>query len=264
MRWINLLTMFAMPASTPSSTDLLIAENLFCFWELVGRCSKTLQVEEDYNFINLLQSDWPRRIFRLRQNMGAYSIAILTEKMQAGVLPDRITLAEYDAAIPLLENAGLVQVFSQKGMAIQLNDAQLLEPSGVEFIQVKTQEDVARFTMVASTSFGYGVAPTMVGSLVGQSSVVMLLGLVDGSEACCGLAFFDSSGHAGLHMIGTLPEYRGRGLAGTITQRLMAECREREAYICVLHASPAGAPVYERLGFQSYGNIVTYAALGNK
>lgn len=264
MRLINRLTMFAMPATTPLSTDLLIAENLFCFWELVGRCSKTLQVEEDYSFINLLQSDWPRRIFRLRQNIEASSIAILTEKMQTGVLPHRITLAEYDAAIPLLENAGLVQVFSQKGMAIQLNDAQLLEPSDVKFIQVKTQVDAARFAMVASTSFGYWVAPTMIGSLVGQSSVVMLLGLVDGSEACCGLAFFDSSGHAGLHMIGTLPEYRGRGLARTITQRLMAECQEREAYLCVLHASPAGAPVYERLGFQSYGKIVTYAALGNK
>ena len=216
--------MFAMPATTPLSTDLLIAENLFCFWELVGRCSKTLQVEEDYSFINLLQSDWPRRIFRLRQNIEASSIAILMEKMQTGVLPHRITLAEYDAAIPLLENAGLVQVFSQKGMAIQLNDAQLLEPSDAKFIQVKTQVDAARFAMVASTSFGYWVAPTMMGSLVGQSSVVMLLGLVDGSEACCGLAFFDSSGHAGLHMIGTLPEYRGRGLG-----HLFFDVREKHA-----------------------------------
>lgn len=256
--------MLAMSTSTPSSTDLLIAENLFCFWELVGRCSNTLQVEEDYSFINLLQSDWPRRIFRLQQNIEAYFIAKLVEKMQAGVLPHRITLAEYDAAIPLLEDAGLVQVFSQKGMAIQLNDAQPLEPSDVEFIHVKTQVDAARFAMVASASFGYWVAPKMIGSLVGQSSVVMLLGLVDGSETCCGLAFFDSRGHAGLHMIGTIPEYRGRGFAGTITQRLMAGCREREVSLCVLHASPAGVPVYERLGFETYEKIVTYAALGNK
>ncbi|HUW07186.1 MAG TPA: GNAT family N-acetyltransferase [Williamwhitmania sp.] len=255
--------MFAMP-STPSSTDLLIAENLFCFWELVGRCSKTLQEEQGYSFINLSQSDWPCRIFRLQQNIGVEFVSKMVEKMRTGELPHRITLSEYDAAIPLLEDAGLVQVFSQKGMAIQLNDAQLQEPSNIEFIQVKTQVDAARFAMVASASFGYWVAPMMIGSLVGQSSVVMLLGLVDGSETCCGLAFFDSSGHAGLHMIGTMPEYRGRGFARIITQRLMAECQQREVSLCVLHASPAGAIVYERLGFETYGKIVTYAALGNK
>lgn len=253
-----------MSYSAQSSTDLLIVENLFCFWELVGRCSKTLQEEQNYSFINLSQSDWPCRIFRLPQNIGVEFVATMVTKMRTGELPHRITLPEYDVAIPLLEDASLVQVLLQKGMAIQLNDAQLQEPTNIEFIQVKTQVDAARFAMVASAAFGYWVAPTMIGSLVGQSSVVMLLGLVGGSETCCGLAFFDSSGHAGLHMIGTMPEYRGRGFAGIITQRLMAECQQREASLCVLHASLAGEPVYARLGFETYGNIVTYAAFGNK
>lgn len=45
------------------------------------------------------------------------------------------------------------------------------------------------------------------------------------------------------------PEQRGRGLAGHLLRALLAECRARGVEMVSLHASDAGRPTYEQLGF---------------
>lgn len=45
------------------------------------------------------------------------------------------------------------------------------------------------------------------------------------------------------------PEYRGRGLAKTLTKECKEESRRRGIGVVALHASKKGRPVYERLGF---------------
>lgn len=47
----------------------------------------------------------------------------------------------------------------------------------------------------------------------------------------------------------TLPEARSQGLATLLMQAVLTECRRRDIPTIVLHASPFGRPVYERLGF---------------
>lgn len=53
-----------------------------------------------------------------------------------------------------------------------------------------------------------------------------------------------------LHSIYTAPEFRQRGLARKITEQLVAVCRELGCKTVNLHASQAGRPLYESLGFQ--------------
>lgn len=45
------------------------------------------------------------------------------------------------------------------------------------------------------------------------------------------------------------PAFRGRGLARQLTQAALAACREMGLRVVILHASPAGRPLYESLGF---------------
>lgn len=52
-----------------------------------------------------------------------------------------------------------------------------------------------------------------------------------------------------LHSIYTEPNYRRRGLARQITQALVTACREIGYKTISLHASQAGRPLYESLGF---------------
>jgi GNAT superfamily N-acetyltransferase len=46
------------------------------------------------------------------------------------------------------------------------------------------------------------------------------------------------------------PEYRRRGLASQLLKLCMNEARRRSILIVTLHASEAGRPVYEQLGFR--------------
>lgn len=49
----------------------------------------------------------------------------------------------------------------------------------------------------------------------------------------------------------TAAEDRGKGYAKRLMQAVMEECRQRDVPTVVLHASPLGRPVYEKLGFTS-------------
>lgn len=46
------------------------------------------------------------------------------------------------------------------------------------------------------------------------------------------------------------PEFRKRGLATALLKRCLDEARQRRMRVVTLHASDAGRPIYESLGFQ--------------
>ncbi len=47
----------------------------------------------------------------------------------------------------------------------------------------------------------------------------------------------------------TEPHERGKGYAKRLMEEIIDECRQRNILTVVLHASPQGRPVYERLAF---------------
>ena len=67
--------------------------------------------------------------------------------------------------------------------------------------------------------------------------------------ACC--ASFGDTGWIGA--LGVLPRARGRGAGTALTEACVAWLRDRGATTVLLHATDAGRPVYERLGFEAEG-----------
>ena len=47
----------------------------------------------------------------------------------------------------------------------------------------------------------------------------------------------------------TEPEHRGQGLARRLVEEALAHCRSHDIPTALLHASDAGRPLYETLGF---------------
>jgi ribosomal protein S18 acetylase RimI-like enzyme len=58
------------------------------------------------------------------------------------------------------------------------------------------------------------------------------------------------------------PAYRKRGLARELVKLCMAESHNRGMGVVALHASPAGRPMYEKLGFES-SNEMKYVEARN-
>lgn len=55
--------------------------------------------------------------------------------------------------------------------------------------------------------------------------------------------------------VATLPDARGRGLAGGLLERALLEAGDRGCLTSTLQATAAGAPVYERLGYRDLGEL---------
>jgi GNAT superfamily N-acetyltransferase len=88
--------------------------------------------------------------------------------------------------------------------------------------------------------FVAALPPEQVGNLVAT---------LDGEAVACGTVW-QTGTTAGLYNIATLEEFRGRGIGYAVTAALLDLGHERGATQAILHSSPIGRPVYERLGFE--------------
>lgn len=83
------------------------------------------------------------------------------------------------------------------------------------------------------------------------------LGMLDGQPVATAEIFL-GGGVAYLGGVSTLPRYRRQGIGGAITLAALGSARQQGYRIALLTASPMGAPVYHRLGFQERGLYSKY------
>jgi GNAT superfamily N-acetyltransferase len=69
------------------------------------------------------------------------------------------------------------------------------------------------------------------------------------------LGILDCDGDASVILVATVPEARGRGLAGGLLAAALVEARERGNDISTLQATKMGENVYARVGFKRFGAI---------
>jgi ribosomal protein S18 acetylase RimI-like enzyme len=76
---------------------------------------------------------------------------------------------------------------------------------------------------------------------------------------------FDPAGEARGYLLNfwVEPSHRRRGLAKELVKQAVAESRRRGLRVTTLHASEAGRPVYESLGFRRGGEMMLIEADGS-
>src|SRR5918992_4887532 len=65
----------------------------------------------------------------------------------------------------------------------------------------------------------------------------------------------DQGDNCDITLVATVPEARGRGMAGALIRRLLEDARERGCKTTTLVATKLGYPVYVRLGYRDLGNV---------
>ncbi len=234
-----------------------IINNLYEFWKHIGRLNNKLTETENYSAVSMDDSDWPNRIFDLKNNNDI--IIEILKLSQEEKLPEIITITKPNN---LRSNPDFEFVFRQKNMALDLKSITNELSVNPNIKRVETEKDSIDFAKTASESFGYRVDFNVVYKIVNDSESIRLFIHQEKSECLgCGIVFFDSNNNAGLHMIGTLPKGRGKGIGKSMTERLLIEAKENNMNFCVLHASLMGESIYRKLGFEPYNEIETYKIL---
>ena len=130
-------------------------------------------------------------------------------------------------------------------------------PAGVQLEVIEGEDPSARVLRVTQrAAFG---APDE-GADHGMGASVGILATLDGEPAAGGVFTAPEDGLAELAGIGTLPQFRRRGLAAALTGALAAEAFSRGVEIAFLTPGDADTRrVYERAGFRAESVVLAYA-----
>jgi GNAT superfamily N-acetyltransferase len=99
----------------------------------------------------------------------------------------------------------------------------------------------------------YGYGPDGFRSALVEECGIRWHGAYAGEEQVCCVGAVEIGDDCCVTGVATPPEWQGRGIAGWLLWRVLAEAREGGFSTASLQATRAGAPLYERLGFADFG-----------
>ncbi|WP_036385325.1 GNAT family N-acetyltransferase [Muricauda sp. MAR_2010_75] len=235
-----------------------IVEHLFRFWREIGRLGGFIHQGMEYDYTAPDQKSWPSKVFGLKTS-GLY-IDSLKDGIRAEVIPNSVGIHEDEEMGTQLLNQGFVLTSSVAAMSMDATGGNFEPETYIAQIERVDSDEKARiFADVASQSFGYPVLETTISPLHKRQSFKLFLGKLGNFYCSCGIVYLDKDKVAGIHMIGTLPEFRGRGLGKIMTKHLIQVAQKNESQQIFLVASEAGERIYSKMGFKKHGVLQSYS-----
>jgi GNAT superfamily N-acetyltransferase len=191
----------------------------------------------------------------------------LCDDMAQGPAPKNILLGPTSLPCNLAERlAGhnFNKVYTQTGMALELTQLGPLPDDEAGHIRVvDSGPALAQWLLVAAAAFGKTRNPALFQCFMREKDFVLYAGYLHDRMVATTMLHIKSA-VAGIHLVGTLPEYRGRGFATALTCTALRDAREKGCTIGALQASAMGESVYRKIGFNGYGTISHWEFLGNR
>jgi ribosomal protein S18 acetylase RimI-like enzyme len=133
-------------------------------------------------------------------------------------------------------------------------------PDGLRIESVQDVKGLGQFqeAMAEGFSMPLDLAKGLITpAVLGVDGFESYLGFLDGKAvATSGLYYGD--GTAGVYNVGTLPDYRRRGLGAAMTWHAVSRGADHGCTVSILQASVMGKPVYERMGFRTVAPYRTF------
>lgn len=247
-------------------------------WEMCVKDRETGEVRDDHNLM-ILWADSPFPFWNALTNVELSVDAEHLENTlrksadymhchhQPGFLWFFDDLVEPSTRLHLpmiAERVGLNLAFSGFGMAGDILPLET-EPSHpeLEFVRVTTHEQVIACAEINCRAYGFPlevIQPGFANSKFWTEYACAYLGLKDGVPVTTGAAVA-ADGCLFVLLIATLPEHERKGYGNAITRKVLFEGGKGTG-LCraTLHATAAGAPVYERIGLKKVASINFYTA----
>ncbi|QFZ19638.1 GNAT family N-acetyltransferase [Saccharothrix syringae] len=194
---------------------------------------------------------------------------VMRSKRHPGFLwlfEDLLTDGARTALDAAADRAGLRHAFPGTGMAAEpLPAAEPAHPD-LTFERVTTDEQLRAYADLNSRAYGFpledgrdGLVP---GSALWKTRAHAYLGLRDGVPVTCAAAV-EADGRLFVALVATDPDHQHRGYGEAVTRKVIHEgARATGLDRATLHATPAGAPVYARIGFEPNSTVHFYGLKG--
>ncbi|MFX1532438.1 MAG: hypothetical protein ACFFBC_15075 [Promethearchaeota archaeon] len=250
---------------TSKTINFYIEKNLDDFYTKSSQHPNFIShLEDKISWVDTKNVEWPRCIFRANfVNLNTINeITTIKRLIQEGKAPNGWTvgpLTKPDNLGMILEENGFLNAYQQAGMAVELKDLhkKKIEENKLIVEIIENKESLKRWITVVSTVFGLKIDSELIQFLFLEPETKFYLGIFEG-KIVSALMLYLSSGVAGLHAVSTLSEYRNRGFGLTISRVALLDALNVGYKVGVLQASSLGEPVYRKLGFKKYCDIISY------
>ena len=167
---------------------------------------------------------------------------------------------------PVLEGIGLQRSESELGMAMPLEAlAEAVPPvPGLEVRRVRTAAELDALAEILAANW---LPPDPHVSMFYRRTASVLLnpvspqwfyiGYLDGQPVATAEATV-AAGTVGLYNISTRARVRGRGIGSVLTWQPLRDARAAGCDLAVLQAAPEGIGLYQRVGFEEFGEITEF------
>jgi GNAT superfamily N-acetyltransferase len=191
-------------------------------------------------------------VFREAESLRAALPVIDRAYEETGVGRSMVWAAPADEeAHALLLAAGYVRYAESPAMALGLEGLPAEDDPLDEWSDTPDPAELAR---VVERSFGLddGAVTDAIEGWLGSATAYVAR--QHGRPVAC-LTLLREGADAGVFLVGTVPEARGRGLARRLLLRALHDAREQGATVSTLQSSRLGYPVYQRLGYLELGRL---------
>jgi hypothetical protein len=201
---------------------------------------------------------------RLLEDRLAAAAAYMRQKDQPGLIwlfEDLLSPAARASLPGAIERTGLALSFPGFGMTGDFPT--LTEPRHPElqFMRVTTEEQLQAYADLNSQAYGMPLEAGrdgLAGSRLWKSGMYSYLGVTKGVPVSAA-ATVETNGCLFLALVATAPEAQRKGYGeATVRKALFEGVKATGATRSVLHATLAGAPLYERLGYRKAASIAFY------
>jgi ribosomal protein S18 acetylase RimI-like enzyme len=150
------------------------------------------------------------------------------------------------------------------GMAVPLNELNenLAVPAGLKIARVEGIELMKDWVRIFVA--GYGLPPDWEAPVLDMMLQIGInlpwysyLATVNNEPVATSAVFF-GAGVAGIQMVATPPEWRGRGLGAAVTLAPLLDARKMGYRVGILQSSDMGFKIYQRLGFKELCRMKHY------
>jgi len=192
-------------------------------------------------------------LYERPQDLAAARDGLAAAYDEAGVNAWTVWVPESDRiSAELLASAGHKLDATPRAMVLELADLPEPDPGDLAWsadgslAEMKRINDVAYGDPPGTFERGIGTPP--------PDTWRIYEARLEGEPASV-LATTEVEGDCAIWWVATVPEARGRGLAGRLLHVALADARKRGVETSTLQATKLGRPVYERLGYRDIGEL---------
>lgn len=171
-----------------------------------------------------------------------------------------------------LDAFGIRRAGSVPAMAMNLQQSGSfeLDVAGLSIERVQGPEGQAVWGRVAATGSNFSMqaieALTALEQRLGgprYREQYRYIGRLDGAPVATSAMVLDA-GVAGVYAVATLPEARQRGIGRAMSVAALVDARAAGCRVAVLQASPAGYPIYRKIGFTEIASYDLHLQAGSR